>query len=34
VVEVFGQTRKTAGMFEKQIARLGQTLAEKLKQNS
>ena len=33
-LEVFGQTRKTTGMFEKQIALLGQTLAEKLKQNS
>ena len=29
-IEVFGQTRKTKGMFEKQVAHLGQTLAEKL----
>jgi len=32
IVEVFGQTRKTQGMFEKQVAHLGQTLSEKLKQ--
>jgi cytochrome c biogenesis protein len=32
LVEVFGQTRKTAGRFEKQVAHLAQTLAEKLKQ--